>query len=171
MHYFFLFTKGERIVNASSTFAAVTGIPSETIVGQNVAEFLSLGSVERDLIVQRRHGTANLHFATKDTCALLVEVFFEPIDSGMLILCLPRSMKQRHSPLSLTIWTSYNEIKSPLYQNRMKRGAASAPPTSKRPPKSEKRPDMSAYCAPSTAQRQHQFLEPTSKKNENDSFA
>lgn len=150
MHYFFLWTKGEEIVKVSQTFASVTGIPSETMIGQNVADFLSLGPKERAFLQDQRYGTTDLHLSTKDACALMVEVTFEPIDSGMLVLCLPRSMKQRHSPISksLSVWTSYNEIKSPLYQDRMKRGAASAPPASKRPPVAEKRPDNSVYYVP-----------------------
>jgi len=154
MHCFFFVTHGQVIVQVSSSFPDVTGISSEAIIGQNVAEFLGLGPEEQSLLQERKYGSADLHLTTtaKTSCALLLEVTFEPLEhgQGMLVLCLPRSLKQRHSP-ALSVWTCYNEIQSPLYINRISRGAASAPPASKRPPNSESRPDNRAFCLPRKA--------------------
>lgn len=131
--------ENQRIVAVSKKFTATTGY--DRVVGEPVATVLpwskSQQNSAKERVCTREYGKGR----TFDGVQYCVDMVTEPLgETGTtIVLCVPVSVRERHA--TLTISTSFNEIQSPLYRDRMerrdallsRRGAHSAP-TSRRPP-------------------------------------
>ena len=144
--------ENQRIVAVSNKFTATTGY--DRVVGEPVSKVLPWSASQqtsaKDRVCSREYGKG----MTKTGVQYYVDMVTEPLgETGTtMILCVPVSVRDRHAKLSIS--TSFNEIHSPLYRDRMERmagivsqrGAQSAP-TSRRPPPHPRPP--SSYAMPS----------------------